>query len=68
MVADMEGKAKVNFTLHSNGTYTVVVCFKKQCKPKRKFKNGTYTETEDMEDATKEHWEEYNKENGDGPP
>jgi len=68
IVADMEGKAKVNATLESNGTYTVEICFKKQSKPKRKFKNGTYTETEDMEDASKEHWEEYSKENGDGPP
>lgn len=39
-----------------------------QKKPKRKFKNGTYEPEEDMEDAKKEHWEDYQKEYGDGPP
>lgn len=63
-----EGKAKVNATTESNNTLTIEVCFKKQSKPPRKFKNGTYTEKEDMEDASKEHWDEYQKENGDGPP
>jgi len=66
--AQWEGKAKVNVTTESNGTLTIEVCFKKQSKPKRKFKNGTYTEKEDMEDAKKEHWDEYQKEYGDGPP
>lgn len=63
-----EGKAKVNATTESNNTLTIEVCFKKQSKPPRKYKNGTYTEKEDMEDASKEHWDEYQKENGDGPP
>jgi len=57
--ANFEGKAKVNVTSNSNGTYTIEICYKKQFKPKRKNKNGTYTEKEDMDEAKKEHWDEY---------
>jgi hypothetical protein len=41
---EYEGKAKLTITSESNGTYTIEICYKKQMKPKRKFKNGTYTE------------------------
>ena len=61
---NVQGKAKVSVTSNANNTLTIEICYKAQFKPKRKNKNGTYTEKEDMEDAKKEHWDEYSKEGG----
>lgn len=53
-------------TAHSNGTYTIETCYKKQFKPKRRKRDGSYTNKSSMSNATKEYWDEYAK--ADGPP
>jgi len=61
-----KGKAKVSVTKNSNGTYTIETCYKKQFKPKRKRKDGSYSNRSSMSNATKEYWNEYEK--AGGPP
>jgi len=65
----LQGKAKISVTLETNGTYTIETCFKNQFKPKRKKSDGSYTEKEDMGNATKEYWKEKGgeKSGGDKP-
>jgi len=41
-------KAGLNWTLESNGTYTVVICYRSQRKPKRQHRNGTEIPDSDM--------------------
>lgn len=58
------GKARVNVTANSNGTYTIQTCYKKQMKPRRKKRNGSYTNRTSMDNATKEYWNDYNNADG----
>ena len=37
-----------------------------QFKPRRKKKDGSYTNKSSMSNATKEYWKEYRKNKGDG--
>jgi len=45
-------KAGLNWTLESNGTYTVVICYRSQRKPKRQHRNGTEIPDSDMGNET----------------
>jgi len=47
-------RTAINFTLETNGTYTVTVCSRGQRKPRRRHRNGTETNNTDMEDAKRE--------------
>ena len=61
-----KGKAKVSVTLNDNGTYTIETCYKKQFKPKRRKRDGSYTNKSSMSNATKEYWKDYGEADG-GP-
>ena len=50
--AESYPKAGLNWTLESNGTYTVVICYRSQRKPKRQYRNGTEVPESNMSNET----------------
>lgn len=62
----VQGRAKINVTKNSNQTYTIEICYKMQFKPRRKKRDGSYTNKSSMSNATMEYWKQYRKNTGDG--